>query len=163
MCPRRPRSQSVRVSRPSRPTPRRPNFSVSSRIRFSSSQTTRSIVSARNQRACGVRLSIGAADRSARRRINPTLSPRDEGSGECDRLARSRSQASGSGSPPRRLSPFATMHPGELGADVVKIEVSRSGNESRRYGPPGAKPRTSRKKKSVKGRTKKAGQLNSQI
>src|SRR5882672_3052635 len=32
--------------------------------------------------------------------------------------------------------PFATMHLGDLGADVVKIEDPRSGDESRRYGPP---------------------------
>ncbi|UGV28467.1 CoA transferase [Rhodopseudomonas boonkerdii] len=32
--------------------------------------------------------------------------------------------------------PFATMHLGDLGADVVKIEDPRNGDESRRYGPP---------------------------
>jgi crotonobetainyl-CoA:carnitine CoA-transferase CaiB-like acyl-CoA transferase len=32
--------------------------------------------------------------------------------------------------------PFATMHLGDLGADVVKIEDPRIGDESRRYGPP---------------------------
>ena len=32
--------------------------------------------------------------------------------------------------------PFATMHLGDLGADVVKIEDPRVGDESRRYGPP---------------------------
>ena len=32
--------------------------------------------------------------------------------------------------------PFATMQLGDLGADVVKIEDPRSGDESRRYGPP---------------------------
>lgn len=32
--------------------------------------------------------------------------------------------------------PFATMHLGDLGADVVKIEDPRGGDESRRYGPP---------------------------
>ncbi|MFB9269534.1 CaiB/BaiF CoA transferase family protein [Bradyrhizobium erythrophlei] len=32
--------------------------------------------------------------------------------------------------------PFATMHLGDLGADVVKIEEPRHGDESRRYGPP---------------------------
>jgi crotonobetainyl-CoA:carnitine CoA-transferase CaiB-like acyl-CoA transferase len=32
--------------------------------------------------------------------------------------------------------PFATMHLGDLGADVVKIEDPRHGDESRRYGPP---------------------------
>jgi crotonobetainyl-CoA:carnitine CoA-transferase CaiB-like acyl-CoA transferase len=32
--------------------------------------------------------------------------------------------------------PFATMHLGDLGADVVKIEDPREGDESRRYGPP---------------------------
>ncbi|WJR77414.1 CoA transferase [Bradyrhizobium sp. NP1] len=32
--------------------------------------------------------------------------------------------------------PFATMHLGDLGADVVKIEDPRQGDESRRYGPP---------------------------
>jgi crotonobetainyl-CoA:carnitine CoA-transferase CaiB-like acyl-CoA transferase len=32
--------------------------------------------------------------------------------------------------------PFATMHLGDLGADVVKIEYPRHGDESRRYGPP---------------------------
>jgi formyl-CoA transferase len=32
--------------------------------------------------------------------------------------------------------PFATMHLGNLGADVVKIEDPRSGDESRRCGPP---------------------------
>ncbi len=32
--------------------------------------------------------------------------------------------------------PFATMHLGDLGADVVKIEDPRMGDESRRYGPP---------------------------
>lgn len=32
--------------------------------------------------------------------------------------------------------PFATMHLGDLGADVVKIEAPRIGDESRRYGPP---------------------------
>ncbi len=32
--------------------------------------------------------------------------------------------------------PFATMQLGDLGADVVKIENPRSGDESRRYGPP---------------------------
>jgi crotonobetainyl-CoA:carnitine CoA-transferase CaiB-like acyl-CoA transferase len=32
--------------------------------------------------------------------------------------------------------PFATMHLGDLGADAVKIEDPRSGDESRRYGPP---------------------------
>jgi crotonobetainyl-CoA:carnitine CoA-transferase CaiB-like acyl-CoA transferase len=32
--------------------------------------------------------------------------------------------------------PFATMHLGDLGADVVKIEDPRSGDESRSYGPP---------------------------
>ena len=32
--------------------------------------------------------------------------------------------------------PFATMHLGDLGADVVKIEDPRFGDESRRYGPP---------------------------
>jgi hypothetical protein len=31
--------------------------------------------------------------------------------------------------------PFATMHLGDLGADVVKIEDPRIGDESRRYGP----------------------------
>jgi crotonobetainyl-CoA:carnitine CoA-transferase CaiB-like acyl-CoA transferase len=32
--------------------------------------------------------------------------------------------------------PFATMQLGDLGADVVKIEDPRKGDESRRYGPP---------------------------
>src|SRR3954471_14338862 len=32
--------------------------------------------------------------------------------------------------------PFATMQLGDLGADVVKIEDPRHGDESRRYGPP---------------------------
>ncbi len=32
--------------------------------------------------------------------------------------------------------PFATMHLGDLGADVVKVEDPRHGDESRRYGPP---------------------------
>lgn len=32
--------------------------------------------------------------------------------------------------------PFATMHLGDLGADVIKIEDPRAGDESRRYGPP---------------------------
>jgi formyl-CoA transferase len=32
--------------------------------------------------------------------------------------------------------PFATMQLGDLGADVVKIEDPRNGDESRRYGPP---------------------------
>src|SRR5260364_106341 len=32
--------------------------------------------------------------------------------------------------------PFATMQLGDLGADVVKIEDPRQGDESRRYGPP---------------------------
>src|SRR5690348_16210994 len=32
--------------------------------------------------------------------------------------------------------PFATMHLGDLGADVVKIEDPRGGDESRSYGPP---------------------------
>ena len=32
--------------------------------------------------------------------------------------------------------PFATKHLGDLGADVVKIEDPRHGDESRRYGPP---------------------------
>jgi crotonobetainyl-CoA:carnitine CoA-transferase CaiB-like acyl-CoA transferase len=32
--------------------------------------------------------------------------------------------------------PFATMHLGDLGADVVKIEDPGQGDESRRYGPP---------------------------
>ena len=32
--------------------------------------------------------------------------------------------------------PFATMHLGDLGADIVKIEDPRAGDESRRYGPP---------------------------
>jgi formyl-CoA transferase len=32
--------------------------------------------------------------------------------------------------------PFATMHLGDLGADVVKVEDPRIGDESRRYGPP---------------------------
>lgn len=32
--------------------------------------------------------------------------------------------------------PFATMHLGDLGADVVKIEEPGRGDESRRYGPP---------------------------
>src|SRR6188472_558087 len=32
--------------------------------------------------------------------------------------------------------PFATMQLGDLGADVVKIEDPRGGDESRRYGPP---------------------------
>ena len=32
--------------------------------------------------------------------------------------------------------PFATMQLGDLGADVVKVEDPRSGDESRRYGPP---------------------------
>jgi crotonobetainyl-CoA:carnitine CoA-transferase CaiB-like acyl-CoA transferase len=32
--------------------------------------------------------------------------------------------------------PFATLQLGDLGADVVKIEDPRSGDESRRYGPP---------------------------
>ena len=32
--------------------------------------------------------------------------------------------------------PFATMHLGDLGADVVKIEDPRGGDESRHYGPP---------------------------
>src|SRR6185437_7147201 len=32
--------------------------------------------------------------------------------------------------------PFATMHLRDLGADVVKIEDPRIGDESRRYGPP---------------------------
>ncbi|MDX2201773.1 MAG: CoA transferase [Hyphomicrobiaceae bacterium] len=32
--------------------------------------------------------------------------------------------------------PFATMHLGDLGADVVKIEDPGTGDESRRYGPP---------------------------
>ncbi|WP_283806281.1 CoA transferase [Bradyrhizobium viridifuturi] len=32
--------------------------------------------------------------------------------------------------------PFATMQLGDLGADIVKIEDPRQGDESRRYGPP---------------------------
>ena len=32
--------------------------------------------------------------------------------------------------------PFATMQLGDLGADVVKVEDPRNGDESRRYGPP---------------------------
>lgn len=32
--------------------------------------------------------------------------------------------------------PFATMHLGDLGADVVKVEDPHIGDESRRYGPP---------------------------
>jgi formyl-CoA transferase len=32
--------------------------------------------------------------------------------------------------------PFATMQLGDLGADIVKIEAPRNGDESRRYGPP---------------------------
>ena len=32
--------------------------------------------------------------------------------------------------------PFATLQLGDLGADIVKIEDPRSGDESRRYGPP---------------------------
>lgn len=32
--------------------------------------------------------------------------------------------------------PFATMQLGDLGADIVKIEAPRHGDESRRYGPP---------------------------
>ncbi|MGY3610915.1 MULTISPECIES: CaiB/BaiF CoA transferase family protein [unclassified Bradyrhizobium] len=39
--------------------------------------------------------------------------------------------------------PFATMHLGDLGADVVKIEDPRVGDESRRYGPPFVKGESS--------------------